>query len=108
MENCRNFIDIFYGLLEKHGLNRRKFAEKCGIPYPTVIGWTNQGRLPDFNAVKKLADFFGCSADFILGRNDGCPCTDGADFIDVRGLADEDVQLVRQFVGSLKNRRGGN
>ena len=32
----------------------------------------------------------------------------GADFIDVRGLADEDVQLVRQFVGSLKNRRGGN
>jgi transcriptional regulator with XRE-family HTH domain len=51
-------------------LNRKQFAEQSGIPYPTVIGWTNLNRLPDYNALIKIADFFACSIDYLVGRED--------------------------------------
>ncbi len=62
------FIEIFNDLLAEEGLNRKQFAEKCGIPYTTVIGWTSLNRLPDFTALIKIADFFNCSIDYLTGR----------------------------------------
>lgn len=64
------FLDVFNDLLEEKGLNRKKFAELSGIPYTTVIGWTNLNRLPDYTALIKIADFFQCSIDFLTGRQD--------------------------------------
>lgn len=64
------FIEIFNDLLSEKDLNRKQFAEKCGIPYTTVIGWTNLKRLPDFNALIKIAEFFDCSIDYLTGRTD--------------------------------------
>lgn len=64
------FLDIFNELLDERALNRKKFAEQSGIPYPTVIGWTNLCRLPDYTALGKIADFFGCSVDYLMGRED--------------------------------------
>ena len=52
----------------ENGLNKKKFAEQSGIPYPTVIGWTNLNRLPDYAALNKIADFFHCSVDYLMGR----------------------------------------
>lgn len=69
MEN-KIFVEIFNELLEEKGLNRKQFAEKSGIPYTTVIGWTNMNRLPDYSALIKIADFFNCSIDYIVGRQD--------------------------------------
>lgn len=64
------FIDIFNDLLDEHKLNRKQFAEQSGIPYTTVIGWTNLNRLPDFTALIRIADFFHCSIDYLTERQD--------------------------------------
>ncbi len=64
------FIDIFNDLLDEHKLNRKQFAEQSGIPYTTVIGWTNLNRLPDYTALIKIADFFHCSIDYLTERQD--------------------------------------
>ena len=64
------FIEIFNDLLDEKGLNRKQFAEKSGIPYTTVIGWTAHNRLPDYTALNKIADFFNCSVDYLMGRQD--------------------------------------
>ncbi len=62
------FTEIFNDLLDENNLNRKQFAEKSGIPYTTVIGWTKLNRLPDYTALIKIADFFGCSVDFLVNR----------------------------------------
>lgn len=63
-----SFIEVFNELLIDSGLNRKQFAERCGIPYTTVIGWTTLNRLPDYASIIKIADFFDCSIDYITGR----------------------------------------
>ncbi len=62
------FIEIFNDLLAEKNINRKQFAEQSGIPYTTVIGWTNLNRLPDYTALIKIADFFQCSIDYLVGR----------------------------------------
>ena len=64
------FIDIFNNLLKENDLTRSKFATLSGIPYSTIVGWTSLGRLPDFVALIKIADFFHCSIDYLCGRRD--------------------------------------
>ena len=64
------FIDIFNNLLKENDLTRSKFAAMSGIPYSTIVGWTSLGRLPDFVALIKIADFFHCSIDFLTERKD--------------------------------------
>ena len=64
------FVEIFNDLLEERNLNRKQFAEQSGIPYTTVIGWTKLNRLPDYTALIKIADFFQCSIDYLVGRQD--------------------------------------
>lgn len=68
------FIDVFSELLTERNLNRKQFAEKSGIPYTTVIGWTTLNRLPDYTALIKIADFFDCSLDFLTERNERHEC----------------------------------
>ena len=62
------FVERLTELLAEKGLNRKQFAEKCGIPYTTVIGWTTLNRLPDYSSLIRIADFFDCSIDYIVGR----------------------------------------
>ena len=64
------FVDIFNDLLNESGLNKRQFAQLSGIPYSTVVGWTNLNRLPDFNALTRIADYFQCSVDYLMGREE--------------------------------------
>ena len=64
------FLEIFNDLLSENGLNRKQFAELSGIPYTTVIGWTNLNRLPDYTALIKIADYFKCSVDYLAGRQE--------------------------------------
>lgn len=65
------FSEIFNELLAENRLNKKQFAEKSGIPYTTVVGWTKLNRLPDYTALIKIADFFECSIDFLTGRQEG-------------------------------------
>lgn len=62
------FVDVFNELLAENNLNKKQFSERSNIPYPTIIGWTNLNRLPDFTALNRVADFFQCSVDYLMGR----------------------------------------
>lgn len=113
MDIHERFLEVFSELLDEVGINRGQFAERSGIPYYTIIGWTNKGRLPDFNALIKIADFFDCSIDYLTGRTSDYvesqnkkPNQDenkiNSKFIDGRILSDDDFQLVQNLVQRLK------
>ncbi len=103
------FLEIFNELLEENGLTRKQFALKSGIPYTTVIGWTNLARLPDYMALIKIADFFQCSVDFLMSRQDEISYTtfvihnplEQTLLKNFRDLSDENKDLVLKLVKNL-------
>lgn len=107
------FIEIFNDLLAEKNLNRKQFAEQSGIPYTTVIGWTNLNRLPDYTALIKIADFFQCSVDYLVGRQN---CYDYAPSIispskqeqklllNYRKLSQKDKDIVQTLIEALHNK----
>lgn len=105
------FVDVFNDLLSENNLSKKKFSEKSGIPYPTIIGWTNLNRLPDFAALRKLADFFHCSVDFLMEREGNelsvyelRTAKDERNFINLyKGINRENQKLICKLMENLTN-----
>ena len=64
------FKDILKNLMEEKGINQRQLSFGANIPPTPISGWLNEGRLPDYNALIKLSNYFEISADYLLGLED--------------------------------------
>ncbi|WP_434303938.1 helix-turn-helix transcriptional regulator [Clostridium botulinum] len=51
-------------------LNQTELAKLLNVSKQTVSNWENGNRIPDTLTLSKLADFFNCSVDYILGRSE--------------------------------------
>lgn len=64
----------FHEILRKErtnlGLNQVEFAKIFNVTKQTVSNWENGNRNPDSATLSKLADYFGVSVDYLLGRTD--------------------------------------
>lgn len=56
-------------LREKTGVSQQKIADIVGLTQQAVGKWENSKAEPDLATVAKLADFFGCSTDYLLGKD---------------------------------------
>lgn len=61
------FWEIFTQLCANIGESPNKVAKKLSIASGTVTEW-KKGRIPQNATLKKLADFFGVSVDYLLGK----------------------------------------
>ncbi|CEO04824.1 DNA-binding protein [[Clostridium] sordellii] len=52
------------------GLNQVEFAKIFNVTKQTVSNWENGNRNPDSATLSKLADYFGVTVDYLLGRTD--------------------------------------
>lgn len=55
--------------LEK-GLSQEQLARATNLSQSAITYWEIEKRVPNANAVVILADFFGVTADYLLGRED--------------------------------------
>ena len=63
-------FDRIKELREQTGMSARKFAEIIGIKYTTYYGYENGTREPGSQTVTKICNYFGCTADYLLGLSD--------------------------------------
>lgn len=52
----------------RKGLSNECLAEELGVARKTLYNWLNNGNIP-LAALIKMADMFGCSIDYLLGRS---------------------------------------
>lgn len=57
-------------LRESVGLSQYAFAEKFGISQSTVGNWEAGRREPNSATMQRIADFFGVTVDYLLGRDE--------------------------------------
>ena len=60
--------EILRNLRTKKGLTAKQVAEACEIPYNVYLGYEGDKRTLGVSPIVRLADFYGISADIILGR----------------------------------------
>ncbi len=56
-------------LREKKGLTQTEFAKRIGIPNQNVSNYERGFRQPDYDTLKKFADYFEVTTDYLLNRS---------------------------------------
>lgn len=58
--------EIFEQLLQKHGLSAYKVAKETGVTQSTLSDWKRGRSTPKTENMKKLADFFGVTVEYLM------------------------------------------
>ena len=82
---------------DKH-LTQVQVAERIGVTASMVSSYETDIRLPSYEVMLRIADIFGVSVDYLLGRQE-------KRFLDISELSEEEASVVCDMVNILKNRR---
>jgi len=58
--------EIFEQLLQKYGVTAYKVSKETGVTQSTLSDWKRGRSTPKTNNMKKIADYFGVSLDYIM------------------------------------------
>lgn len=64
------FSERLEDLMNDNNLNKKMLAEKVGINATCISHYILDKRIPTVESLIKLADYFKCSTDFLLGREE--------------------------------------
>lgn len=101
-------------LRKENGLTQTEFARVFNISAGTIGNWESGTRTPDTDMLKRIADFFNTSIDYLLGRDDNRFSFAGSQLKDeefaligeVRDLTPEEQKRVLDFIKFTKSQRG--
>lgn len=62
------FSETFNHLLSENHVTSYKVAKDLGISQGTMNEYKNGKKTPTVRNLIKIADYFGCSVDYLLGR----------------------------------------
>ena len=74
------FWKIFLRLCNEKGLKPNNVAKHLGIASGTVSGWKNKGQIPQDGNLIKIANYFGVTVEYLLGKEDTPIPTDTTGF----------------------------
>ena len=64
------FYEIFKELCDERGIKPGPAAEACGINRSNVSLWKSRGYTPRGEKLQAIADYFGVSTDYLLGKKE--------------------------------------
>lgn len=65
---CPPFSEQIRKLLVRLTISKRKFCEKLPVTRSVLYYWMSGKSIPSLDYLIRLADYFKCSTDYILGR----------------------------------------
>lgn len=65
-ETVKRILD----LMQKNGITAHKLEVEAPIAISSIQAWKNGKSKPSLEAVSKIADYFGVSVDYLLGKTD--------------------------------------
>lgn len=102
-------------LREERGLSLMALSKAICVSDTAICKWENQLAEPKLSYIVRLADFFNCSADFLMGRSDDLgwvvqPCLltpEDKQFLDIlHSLPPQMRELAMQTLECWKNSNG--
>lgn len=78
-------------------LTQVDLAKELNVTKQTVSNWENDNIQPSVDMLVKLADFFGVTTDYLLGR-------EIMTSINAKDLSNEEIAHINLIIKDLKNR----
>lgn len=66
-------VDRIFRIMQDKGLTAADVSKQTGISAGNFTDWKKGRAKPGAKAIERLAQFFGVSVDYLLGRLDDCP-----------------------------------
>lgn len=95
------FAEELRQLRREHGLTQAELASMIGVKNSVISFYEMGDRVPSPKIIKKLAATLHVSADYLLG-------IENHPSIDVSGLDESDIALVRSLVDTLRYKNARN
>jgi len=102
------FGERLYELRDKKYLTKTQLAKDLGTTRQLIAMYENGKTIPNISFFAIIADYFGVSADYILGREDYIHLTHNKKKNCVflpDGLTKEDYKLIKDFINIMCERR---
>ena len=61
-------VDKIFSLMSERGISAKELSEKTGISSGNISDWKSGRSTPKGETLIKIADYFGVSVDYLLGR----------------------------------------
>lgn len=62
--------EIFAELLKTHNVTRYQVSKATGVPQSSLSDWSKGKSKPKYENMKRIADYFGVSVDYLLGNEE--------------------------------------
>ena len=97
------FYNRLAALIKQRGKTQKYVLEQLGISKSTFDGWRQRGSTPNAETVQKIADYFGVSVAYLLGKEDKEEAaTEAAGAIpNFEKLTEANKEKVREYVELL-------
>ena len=92
--------DTLKYIREKNGLTKRELCEKTGISERAYLTYEFGEREPKVSVIAKLADFYGVTTDYLLGRE---PAPDP--FADLGLCEESETDVINKYMSLPPNIR---
>ena len=73
MKGRQIMYEIFEQLLQKYGLSAYKVSKETGITQSTLSDWKRGRSTPKTENMKKIADYFGVTVDYLMTGKEETP-----------------------------------
>lgn len=77
-----------------HNLTQVEFGNKLSVAKQTVSNWENNNIQPSIDMLIKIADYFGVSTDYLLGRSNNCS-------LDTSKLTSEQAAHIQMIISDI-------
>lgn len=88
-----NFIDRLNELIREKGINNKKLLDDLKLGKNSIINWTQRGNVPNGETLKRIADYFNVSIDYLLGKTSMKKSAIETD----NGLSENGIKLLNMF-----------
>lgn len=85
-------------------MNQTEFGKAFGVSKQTISNWENDNIMPSVEMLVRLAKYFECSTDFLLGLDEG-----RRDILEVSDLTIDQAAHIQRVINDLRilNRKNG-
>lgn len=95
-------------LREEKGVTQEVLAEYLGVNRATVAAYETKDKRPGYEKLLKIADFFSCSIDYLVGRTDDIVIAahyEGTKLPEVDKELEDIIERAIAIKRALKNRK---